>query len=358
VTEADPSSPDPLPSGTDQLLGLVATLGSDAVLLLDPARNLLWASPNTVSLLEGPYSQEAAGPALSAGTPLAQILDDPRAADVVGRVLTTGETTSGELRQDGWRRVLKAVGATADLPDGGRRVILILTDITPERRLTRAHQELISNLSHDLRTPLAGLRLMAETLTGEARGDAEATQLFATRIAAEADRLYTLVAGILDLGRLEAGVEQSRSDPVDLREVAGRAVEHLRPQARERRIDLTLRGGPTRAMADPARLERALSNILDNALKFTSPPGSVTVTVGAATGRPTVSVRDTGSGIPASQLPLIFDRFYTGDRSRSDRSSGLGLTIAKQTVELQGGEIKVRSIPGHGTLVRIVLPRS
>jgi signal transduction histidine kinase len=357
VTAAEPSLPDPLPTGADQLLSRLATLGSDAVLLLDPARNLLWASPNTAALLEDPYSREPTGPALAAGTPLAQILDDPRAADVVGRVLTTSETASGELRQDGWRRVLKAVGTPADLPDGSRRVILILTDITPERRLTRAHQELISNLSHDLRTPLAGLRLMAETLTGEARGDAEATQLFATRIAAEADRLYTLVAGILDLGRLEAGVERTRSDPVDLWDVASRAVEHLLPQARERQITLSVRGSSTTAMADPARLERALSNILDNALKFTSPPGSVTVTVGAATGRPTVSVRDTGSGIPASQLPLIFDRFYTGDRSRSDRSSGLGLTIAKQTVELQGGEIKVRSIPGHGTLVRIVLPR-
>lgn len=357
MTGAGPSPTDHLPTGADQLLSRLATLGSDAVLLLDPARNLLWASPNTAGLLEGPYSQEAADQVLAAGTPLAQILDDPRAADVVGKVLATGETASGELRQDGWRRVLRAVGAPADLPDGGRRVLLILTDITPERRLTRAHQELISNLSHDLRTPLAGLRLMAETLTGEARGDAEATQLFATRIAEEADRLYTLVAGILDLGRLEAGVERTRSDPVDLRDVATRAVEHLLPQARERRIDLSLRGGPTTALADPARLERALSNILDNALKFTSPPGSVRVLVGAATGLPTVSVRDTGSGIPASQLPRIFDRFYTGDRSRSDRSSGLGLTIAKQTVELQGGEIKVRSIPGHGTLVRIVLPR-
>jgi two-component system sensor histidine kinase ResE len=319
---------------------------------------LLWASANAVGLLEGPYSREAvAGSSLAPGTPLAQILDDPRAADVVAKVLATGESASGELRQNDWRRVLKAVAAPADLPDGSRRVIVILTDITPERRLTRAHQELISNLSHDLRTPLAGLRLMAETLTGEARGDTEATQVFATRIAAEAERLYTLVAGILDLGRLEAGVERTRIDPVDLWEVASRAVEQLRPQARERQISLSLRGGPTTAMADPARLEGALSNVLDNALKFTSPPGSVRVKVGASTGRPTVSVRDTGSGIPPSQLPRIFDRFYTGDRSRSDRSSGLGLTIAKQTVELQGGEIKVRSIPGHGTLVRIVLPR-
>ncbi|MGB6770502.1 MAG: HAMP domain-containing sensor histidine kinase [Candidatus Dormiibacterota bacterium] len=357
MSGSEPSPPDRLPTGTYQLLSSVATFGSDVMLVLDPARNLLWASPNTVTLLAGPDSREAVGPPPAAGTPLARILDDPRAADVVGKVLATGESASAELRQNDWRRVLKAVGAPADLPNGSRRVLLILTDITAERRLTRAHQELISNLSHDLRTPLAGLRLMAETLTGEARGDPEATQVFATRIAAEAERLYTLVAGILDLGRLEAGVDRARSDPVDLWGVARRTVERLRPQAREQRIRLSLRGGPTTAMADPARLEVALSNILDNALKFTSSPGSVTVTVGAATGRPTVSVRDTGSGIPASQLPRIFDRFYTGDRSRSDRSSGLGLTIAKQTVELQGGEIKVRSIPGHGTLVRIILPR-
>ena len=196
---------------------------------------------------------------------------------------------------------------------------------------------------------------MAETLTGEARGDAEATQIFATRIAAEADRLYTLVAGILDLGRPEAGVERTRRDPVDLWDVATRAVEHSLPQARERRISLSLREARRPPWPTPPGWSAAQQNP-HNALKFTSAPGSVTVTVGAATGHPTMSVRDTGSGIPASQLPRIFDRFYTGDRSRSDRSSGLGLTIAKQTVELQGGEIKVLSIPGHGTLVRIVLP--
>ena len=346
-----------LPAGADQLLGRLTELGSDAVLVLSPTRHVIWASANASALLAGPQLSDAA-PKLTAvapGSPLSQLLDDPRAADVVGKVLTTGATARGELRQNDWRRILKAVAAPLPLPDGNRQVILILTDITSERRLSRAHQELIANLSHDLRTPLASLRLMAETLTGEARDDPAATQLFASRIAAEAERLHSLVDGILDLSRLEAGVERAQIATVDLWKAASEAVEELQPQAKERKLTLALRGAPTRALADPARLERALANVLDNALKFTSSPGSVTVTVGESTGRPTVSVRDTGSGIPASQLPRIFDRFYTGDRSRTGRSSGLGLTIAKQAVELQGGEIKVRSAPGQGTLVRIVL---
>jgi len=352
-----PGTTRPLPAGVDQLLCRLTELGSDAVLVLDQARNVIWASANAPALLAGPQlgGEAAEQPAVPPGYPLSQLLDDPRAADVVGKVIATGTIARGELRQNEWRRILKAVAAPLALPDGSHQVVLILTDITPERRLTRAHQELIANLSHDLRTPLTSLRLMAETLTGEARADPKATQLFATRIAAEAERLHALVEGILDLSRLEAGVDRAQIGTVDLWQVVGEAVEELRPQANERELTLVLRGAPTRALADSTRLERALANVLDNALKFTSSPGTVTVTVGESTGRPTVSVRDTGSGIPASQLPRIFDRFYTGDRSRTGRSSGLGLTIAKQAVELQGGEIKVRSAPGQGTLVRIVL---
>ncbi|MGH7691307.1 MAG: sensor histidine kinase [Candidatus Dormibacteria bacterium] len=346
-----------LPQDSEQLLSLVTSLGSDAVLLLDRARRVTWASANAAALLAGPGLSE--GPAEPAAIPqgarLSSLLADPRAGDVVARVLASGRIARGELRQNDWRRILSAVAAPLGAAGPAAQVVLILSDITSERRLSRAHQELIANLSHDLRTPLASLRLMAETLTGEARADPQATALFASRIAAEAERLHTLVAGILDLSRLEAGVERAQIAPVDLKELAARAVEEVRPQAEEHHLALSVRGGATTALADPARLERALINILDNAFKFTASPGSVTVSVGQSTGRPTVSVRDTGSGIPASQLPRIFDRFYTGDRSRSGRSSGLGLTIAKQAVELQGGEIKVRSAPGRGTLVRIIL---
>ncbi len=350
--------PSPPVPGTDLVLQHLSRLGSDALLLVDQARKLVWTSANLERVLSPRDGQAESSPLASApGTPLSQLLDDPRAGELVGEALGEHRTARGELRQGAGFRVVRAAAAPVELPGQPPVALLVLSDITHERRLSRAHQDLISNLSHDLRTPLASLRLMAETLTGEARDDPQATQLFATRIAAEALRLQELVAGILDLGRLEAGAERAQIAKLDLFEVAQEAVEALRPQAQSRGLELEVQGGPTPTRADRGRLTRALANILDNALKFTEPPGSVVVKVKDRTRGPTISVRDTGSGIPAQQLTRIFERFYQGDRSRSGQGSGLGLTIAKQAVELQGGRIEIRSALGKGTVVRIVLPR-
>ncbi len=349
----------PAESGHERLrtevLTAMARLGTDAGLLLDRSRRLLWASPNAPELLaKSVPPREPVAPPLEAGSPLALILDDPRAAELVGIAFEQGEIQRSEITHDGWRRVLRAVAA----PMGSGpapTVLLILSDITHERRLNRAHQDLLANLSHDLRTPLASLTLLADTLTGEARGDPEATQEFASRIATEAAHMHSLLSGILDLARLEAGAERANLEAVDLLKLVRRVCEGLGPQAKERRQTLQCSGEPVVARADSERLERALSNVLDNAIKFTGEGGRITVTVTMAGACPTVAVRDTGSGIPASALPLIFDRFYTGDRSRSGSGSGLGLAIARQAVELQGGRIEVSSHPGAGTEVRIQL---
>ncbi|MHB1500045.1 MAG: sensor histidine kinase [Candidatus Dormibacteria bacterium] len=346
-----PGGPEAPPT---EVLTTMARLGTDAGLLLDSGRLLLWSSPNAQGLLA---SSDPTGalipPPLTAGTPLALILDDPRAGDLAGAAQERGEVQRSEISQDGWRRVLRAVAA----PISGPRpaVLLILSDITHERRLSRAHQELLANLSHDLRTPLASLTLLAETLNGEARGDPVATKEFASRIAKEAAHLHELVSGILDLARLEAGAERANLEVVDLLEVVRQVCAGLAPQAHERRQTLRCSGQPTVARADPARLQRALSNILDNAIKFTGEGGVISVAAEEVGGCPTISVKDTGSGIAASALPRIFDRFYTGDRSRSGSGSGLGLAIARQAVELQGGRIEVSSRPGSGTEVRIQL---
>ncbi len=338
-----------------EVLTAMARLGTDAGLLLDSSRRLLWASPNSQELLgRSDPSGELVPPPLEPGNPLALMVDDPRAAELVRMALEQGEIQRSEVSYDGWRRVLRAVAA----PMGSSpapTVLLILSDITHERRLSRAHQDLLANLSHDLRTPLASLTLLAETLNGEARGDPKATEEFASRIATEAAHMHALVSGILDLARLEAGAERANLEPVDLLALAGRVCAGLAPQARGRRQTLECRGQAVVARADPERLERALSNVLDNAIKFTGEGGRITVTVELVGACPTVAVKDTGSGIPASALPRIFDRFYTGDRSRSGAGSGLGLAIARQAVELQGGRIDVSSRPGAGTEVRIQL---
>jgi len=338
------------------VLDTLAQLGTDAALLLDARRQLVWASPNSAQLLarRGPQGQVVQA-SLTPGTALAAIADDPLAGELVGEVLSGGAVRHGELSHDHWRRILRAVAAPIRDGDGRVMVLLILSDMTHERRLSRAHQELIANLSHDLRTPLASLTLLAETLNGEAIGDPEATRLFAGRIADEAAHLHGLVSGILDLARLEAGAEQAQLQVVDLLSVVVRVCAALSPQARESRIQMDCHGDPTSAKADVARLERALSNVLDNAIKFTGAGGRISVTVEMVGACPTISVRDTGSGIPAAALPRVFDRFYTGDRARSGPGSGLGLTIARQAVELQGGRIKVTSTPGMGTVVTLQL---
>lgn len=321
-------------------------------LVVGSARELLWASPNWVSLQPIGTEDEQAAP--FTGAFLGEILEDPRAGDLVGTALATGEVQRGEIGQDGWRRVLRAVVA----PLGSAKqpmVLLVLSDITPERRLTRAHQELIANLSHDLRTPLASLTLLAETLNGAARDDPEATRLFAGRIAAEADRLHNLVAGILDLARLQAGAERAELADVELRGLVDRVTEELMPQAESRRVTVAAAGGPVMARADPGRLARAFANILDNAIKFSHHEGRVEVLVEGNQVGPRITVRDSGRGISAATMARIFDRFYTGDRSRSRPGGGLGLSIAKEAVELQGGEITVESTPGEGTLVEIRL---
>jgi two-component system phosphate regulon sensor histidine kinase PhoR len=342
-----------------EVLRTLASFGTDAALLVDAGRQLVWASPNSAAVLwRQPAAGERSPRSLAPGAALALVMDDPHAAEMVGAALETGEVQQGEVSQDGWRRVLRAVAAPITGKLGGRDeplALLILSDMTHERRLGRAHQDLIANLSHDLRTPLASLSLLAETLNGEARGDPEATRIFATRIAAEADRLGGLVSGLLDLARLEAGAEQAQLQRVELLGLARQAAEELSPQAKGRRLELHVVGEECFARADPARLARGLANVLDNAIKFTKPKGVVTIRVGVVSGCPSISVRDTGAGISATNLPRIFDRFYSGDRSRSGSGSGLGLTIARQAVELQGGEITVLSNPGTGTLVEIRL---
>lgn len=321
-------------------------------LVVGSARELLWASPNWVSLQ--PTGPEGAPPAPFTGAFLGEILEDPRAGDLVGAALATGEVQRAEIGHDGWRRVLRVVVAPlATAPQ--TMVLLVLTDITPERRLTRAHQELIANLSHDLRTPLASLTLLAETLNGAARDDPEATRLFAGRIAAEADRLHNLVAGILDLARLQAGAERAQLVDLEVRELVDRVVRELQPQAESRRVSVLASGGPVRARGDRDRLARAVANVLDNAIKFSHHDGRVEVLVERDEIGPRITVRDSGRGISAATMARIFDRFYSGDRSRTRPGGGLGLSIAKEAVELQGGEIAVDSTPGEGTQVELRL---
>ncbi len=344
---AEPSLPRPLRGRAGRLLTRLAEHGSDLALLVDPQHRVRWAN----AAATGGADPESARPAGS----LARWVQDPRLPVALARALRTGEVIEEDVEEEPGGRVYRSLVVPMGEPDGREWALVLLRDDTAARRVTRTHQDLLANLSHDLRTPLAGLRLLAETLSGAARDDPVAMRTFAARIAVESERLHVLVSGLLDLSRLEAGLDRTEPVPTDLGQAAAQVVERLQPQAERAQVELLAAPGTAIALCDLPRLELALSNVLDNAIRFTPAGGRVTVTAAVRDGEPLLSVHDTGPGITAGDLPRIFERFYTGDRSRATRGSGLGLAIARHAVELQGGRIEAISEPGTGTRVQIWL---
>lgn len=220
-------------------------------------------------------------------------------------------------------------------------------------------RRLIGDIAHELRTPIAAIQGSAEGLMdGVLPANAETFQ----QIYHEALRLARLVNDLQELSRVEAGAYELNLQPVDLGDVFATVSKRMKSAADDKRINLTLSlpANLPRVLADEDRLLQIMTNLLGNALQYTPPGGSVTVSVGApADGQVQVSVRDTGIGIPAEHLPYVFDRFYRVDKSRSRQhgGSGIGLTIARHLVEAHGGRIWVESPgEGQGSVFHFTLP--
>ncbi len=242
---------------------------------------------------------------------------------------------------------------------GGERLgLMVLRDVTELRRLERVRREFVTNVSHELRTPLASIRAVVETLeTGAANDPAVASDFF-RRIIGEVDHLVALVDELLDLARLESGravLKAEAYDPVDL---LMRAVERLRTQVERAGLVIRVEAAPDlpQVRVDRGRIEQVLINLIHNAVKFTPEGGEIVVDAGVTDGMLWVSVRDTGVGITAEELPRIFERFYKSDSARRSAGSGLGLAIAKHIVQGHGGTIWVQSTPGQGATFSFTLP--
>ena len=259
-------------------------------------------------------------------------------------------------------------------PDGPRLIVrarrspilgvwLVLQDVAELRRLQRIRAEFVDNLSHELRTPITTIGLLAETLARDADAAGEAVP------ARMRDRIGTLeveianvsqmVAELLDLARIESGGPQLLLDDVDLGRVVSESVERLRTFAERQGVELRATSDPAapRVRGEAARLGLVFSNLVHNAVKF-SPSGS-TVEAGVRVDGDAVVARveDHGSGIDAADLPRIFERFYKADRTRtSGGGTGLGLAIARHIVESHGGTIRVTSEPGEGSTFTVSLP--
>ena len=289
------------------------------------------------------------------GRPLVEVVRDHRIDTLAVRAREAGleQAAEIELPVSGRRLQVRA------LPLGNRSVAILAQDVTRLRHLETVRQQFVANLSHELRTPLAGLDLAAQTLAGQlpAEGDA---RLFVDRVIQESQRLQAILLNLVQLAALDAeGIEVERA-PFSVGRLVAEVV--ARNQERATASGLQLRTAPVEdgihALGDRGKTDQALQNIVDNALKFAR-SGDVEVTTGADDARVEIAVRDLGPGIPQQDLPRIFERFYKVDRSRGGQSgSGLGLSIARHLVELQGGTIAAESTPGVGTVVRVRLPRA
>ena len=236
--------------------------------------------------------------------------------------------------------------------------LLLVQDLTRVRKLETVRRDFISNISHELRTPLASLKALTETLQDGALSDPEAAPRFLGRMVTEVDALTQMAQELLDLSRIESGQVELSLKPVAPGKLLSSAAERMRLQTE--RAGLSLRvdcpDDLPRVNADEPRIEQVLVNLIHNAVKFTRPGGEIVLLAEAGKGVVRFAVKDTGAGIPADDVPRIFERFYRVDKSRAGGGTGLGLSISRHLVESHGGKIWVESVEGKGSTFYFTLP--
>jgi two-component system, OmpR family, phosphate regulon sensor histidine kinase PhoR len=324
-------------------------LVSEALVYVSPDGLVVGASPAAREWFELDVDERGQVPSAMAALRSAEL------AALVERVRAGEEEQPQRVRWAG-----RVLGARAGrLPGGG--VILALRDETDLDRLARARRDLVANVSHDLRTPLTSMGLLVEALTAGGVDQPERARPLLDRIAEQLAVLNALVEGLLDLDRIETGHAVFQLRPVDLHGLLSEVTEGLRPQLDQGQVRVVA-GLPAEAwvLADPAYAGRVLTNLLDNAVRFSPAGGQVRVTArpgdGDEAGHWVIAVADEGPGIPPGELDRIFERFYRADRARSGVASGLGLAIARHIVEGHGGTIRAANRPEGGAVFRFTLP--
>jgi len=285
---------------------------------------------------------------------LTQLFHPKSAREVVDAALRGDVVAERELDLDD--RVLLA--SARPLATGG--MVLVLHDVTALRRLELVRRDFVANVSHELKTPLTSIAGYAETLASETP-DAETTRRFTEVILANSHRMQRLVDDLLDLSRIESGGWNPKPEPQDISEVAGEVLDLFAGRAAEIGVLCVeeVAADATTIKLDPQALRQVLSNLVDNALRYTPRGGRITVASRREGDEVVLEVQDTGAGIPSEHLPRLFERFYRVDpsRSRAAGGTGLGLAIVKHLIEAHGGVCDALSTLGVGTTIRCRIPQ-
>ena len=336
----------------DQNSELMETvLGSmrEGVVVIDGQQRILYANAAAEPLLDVPTIQ-------ALGRSLFEVARHPRVQQVFEDVLAgrVPERVEYEVPRTSSTVALIASPLPGQPPAG---VVLVLQNVTELRRLENLRREFVSNVSHELKTPLTTIQAYTETLLDGAIDDSAHNREFLQRIGEQAERLHRLILDLLSLARIESAEEAFELSPVAVSEVVRACLEEHQAIAVTKGISLVAQpwSEPVMVWAEDEGLRTVLDNLIDNALKYTPSGGRVIVRWRVEGRRATLEVEDTGIGIPQQHQSRIFERFFRVDKARSRElgGTGLGLSIVKHWVQVFGGTVEVRSELGRGSTFTI-----
>jgi two-component system phosphate regulon sensor histidine kinase PhoR len=324
---------------------------TEGVLVVDSGARILRNNPAFDAMVQPSSAVE--------GEPVAEVIRSASLQEALDRVLGTGESASVEIA------LTFPVHKTLEVylsPIRMGGVVAVFHDVTERHRLERMRRDFVANVSHELRTPLTAIKGYVETLLDGGMADQAQSLDFLRVIQRHGNRLQMLLDDLMELARIESGPMRAEAEAVDLRSIALRCAQSVETQAAEKQVSLKTdvpEDSPALWTA-PESLERVLTNLLDNAVKYNREGGSVTVEALAEKEEVQVRVRDTGVGIPSSELPRIFERFYRVDKSRSRvlGGTGLGLSIVKHLVEGWGGKVWAESVLNQGSTFYFTVSRA
>lgn len=301
---------------------------------------------------------KASAPAYAWGMVRGQALAQPELVELVHDVRRDGQIRETEMvlgaNGSGQRHVFARVA-----PLGVRLVLVLVEDRTRERRVEAVRRDFVANVSHELKTPVGAIKLLAEAVQ-DASDDPEAVQRFSSRMHTESDRLASLVKQIIELSRLQGDDPLEAPTTVEVDDVVATAVDTSAIDAAAHEIKL-VSGGETglQVRGSAEQVTAAVSNLVANAVAYSGESSAVVVNTKGTPSSVEISVIDQGIGIPENEVDRIFERFYRVDpaRHRSTGGTGLGLAIVKHVAATHGGDVRVWSVEGQGSTFTLTLPR-